>query len=121
MDQAKASTQGIGFDIEMDPQLDPDHSFRALVGMNLYRIIQESVNNSLKYAQPKNISLRFDKTSAGFQVVIADDGTGFDEQQITPGNGLSNMRKRARELQGDLTITSAVGKGTQVVLVLDEQ
>ncbi|WP_435579913.1 tetratricopeptide repeat-containing sensor histidine kinase [Gilvibacter sp.] len=121
MDQAKASTQGIAFDVKLDPSLDPDYSFKALTGMNLYRIIQESVNNSLKYADPTKIELQIDKTAEGFNLVVSDNGKGFDEKEIEAGNGLGNMRKRARELQANLDIKSAPGAGTQVQLSLPAQ
>ncbi|WP_374957891.1 tetratricopeptide repeat protein [Gilvibacter sp.] len=121
MDQAKASTQGITFNFNLDQDLAADHSFKALVGMNLYRIIQESVNNSLKYADPDTISLDFKKTAAGFELQIADNGKGFNESEIEAGNGLSNMRKRAKELQGSLQINSEAGQGTTVILSIPEQ
>ena len=121
MDQAKASTQGITFNFNLDQDLSADHSFKALVGMNLYRIIQESVNNSLKYADPDTINLDFKKTAAGFELQIADNGKGFNENEIEAGNGLSNMRKRAKELQGRLLINSEAGKGTTVILSIPEQ
>ncbi|WP_420380008.1 tetratricopeptide repeat-containing sensor histidine kinase [Gilvibacter sp.] len=121
MDQAKASTQGITFNFNLDQDLAADHSFKALVGMNLYRIIQESVNNSLKYADPDTINLDFKKTAAGFELQIADNGKGFNESEIEAGNGLSNMRKRAKELQGSLQINSEAGQGTRVILSIPEQ
>lgn len=121
MDQAKASTQGITFNFNLDQDLASHHSFRALVGMNLYRIIQESVNNSLKYADPDTINLDFKKTAAGFELQIADNGKGFNESEIEAGNGLSNMRKRAKELQGSLQINSEAGQGTTVILSIPEQ
>ena len=121
MDQAKASTQGITFNFNLDQDLATDHSFKALVGMNLYRIIQESVNNSLKYADPDTINLDFKKTAAGFELQIADNGKGFNESEIEAGNGLSNMRKRAKELQGSLQINSEAGQGTTVILSIPEQ
>jgi signal transduction histidine kinase len=121
MDQAKASTQGITFNFNLDQDLAADHSFKALVGMNLYRIIQESVNNSLKYADPDTISLDFKKTAAGFELQIADNGKGFNESEIEAGNGLSNMRKRAKELQGSLQINSEAGQGTTLILSIPEQ
>lgn len=121
MDQAKASTQGITFNFNLDQDLAADHSFKALVGMNLYRIIQESVNNSLKYADPDTINLDFKKTAAGFELQIADNGKGFNESEIEAGNGLSNMRKRAKELQGSLQINSEAGQGTTLILSIPEQ
>ena len=121
MDQAKASTQGIKFNFAIDDSIDLDHKFSSVAGMNLYRIIQEAVNNSLKYAEPNQIDLNISRSEAGISIQIKDDGKGFDEATIEAGNGLSNMRKRARELEGDLELDSSPGKGTTVHLQLPVQ
>ena len=118
MDIAKASTQGIGFKFTVDESMDMEHQFSSVAGMNLYRIIQEAVNNSLKYAQAKNIDLNISKEEGSINVQISDNGKGFDENEIEAGNGLANMRKRARELGGTLELDSASGSGTTVKLTI---
>lgn len=118
MDQAKASTRGIGFRFELDDDLATDSEFSSIAGMNLYRIIQEAVNNSLKYANAKSISVAFKSLADTFEILIKDDGTGFDPENVEASNGLANMNKRARELGGEFAIKSSPGQGTVVSLSL---
>jgi signal transduction histidine kinase len=82
--------------------------------MNIYRIIQESVNNALKYAEAASISVRIDKDDSQYSVAITDDGLGFNVNDEKDGNGLQNIKKRAKDLNGSVKIHSEVGKGTSV-------
>lgn len=102
--------------------------FTSIQGMNLYRIIQEAVNNALKYANASLISVKieaidspqeFSEATANpkMQLTIKDNGLGFNEATIEAGNGLANMRKRARDLGGSATITATLNEGTTVKVV----
>lgn len=87
------------------------NSFQAI---SLYRIIQESVNNSLKHSKANNIDIFLNQDKGVLNVTIQDDGIGFDTSENTEGYGLRNMRSRASEMQADLTIESEKEKGTSV-------
>jgi signal transduction histidine kinase len=52
------------------------------------------------------------------QIVIADDGRGFDSSAVHPGNGLANLQLRARQAGGTLAVESDAGKGTRVTVSL---
>jgi len=93
--------------------------FSALNGIQIYRIIQESVNNAIKHAEAKNININFDYNSQHLEVKIHDDGRGFDLDQTKFGNGLNNMKKRAKRLNAELAIQSESEKGTTVTLTLN--
>ena len=84
---------------------------------NLYRIVQEAVQNSIKYAQAENISVTFQEKEAGFQMQIKDDGKGFDLQNAEPGNGLKNMESRCKEAGGKFEIESD-GGGTTIICLM---
>lgn len=92
------------------------------VEISVFGIIQEALNNILKHAQATNVWVRLEGTPERFQVVIRDDGKGFNmsqvqEQYAQRGSfGLLNMRERAARIGGDLQITSEPGKGTTVTL-----
>ncbi|MNT85672.1 Sensor protein VraS [compost metagenome] len=88
--------------------------FTGIQGLNIFRIIQEATNNALKYAAAQNVQVVISKTNNEIHFSIKDNGKGFAEQQVEPGNGLINMRKRALELGGSLSIESAAGNGTLV-------
>jgi signal transduction histidine kinase len=84
---------------------------------HIYMLCKEAVNNAVKYSQGTEIL--FEVTSSGniLQLIVADNGKGFDIEHIKPGLGLESMYQRSRELGGKLTIHSSHGMGTSVCLV----
>lgn len=84
-------------------------------------LIKEATHNTVKYARAKNLHIQFYGTAQGMTIHIEDNGIGFDMSSITRGHGLTNMMKRAKELQGDLSIESKPGHGTKIILKLDQQ
>lgn len=79
----------------------------------LFRIFQELLNNALKHAAAKNISVTL-KISEGFYLRIEDDGVGFDMTEILngDGSGLQNIQKRALLAGTELDMKSTKGKGS---------
>lgn len=85
----------------------------------LYFIAQEALNNALRHANARSVTVRLRRRRAGLVFEISDDGRGFDEQQVgNSGRGLRNMRERAEKIGARLTIASQVGKGTTVRVML---
>lgn len=78
---------------------------------NIFLIYKETIYNSVKYADCKNITVNIKRTGAGWLMQITDDGIGFDVNNYTSknGNGLHNMRHRAEEIKGIYAITSSPG------------
>jgi signal transduction histidine kinase len=62
------------------------------------------------------VSIRIAEPDGGFDLEVRDDGHGFIESEVEPGNGLLNLRHRAADLRGTLRITSEPGRGTTVHL-----
>ncbi len=84
---------------------------------NLYRIAQEALNNSLKHAGAGQVSLRLEQQPGLIRLRIADNGRGFDpHSEPASGMGLKIMQERAAQAGGRLTLESAPGAGT-VILV----
>jgi signal transduction histidine kinase len=82
----------------------------------LYHIIQEGLNNSLKHAHATMIEIHLTVQKDIILLEVADDGAGFDPARIqSEGMGLTNMLERARKLNGELVIHSAPGKGTKIL------
>ncbi len=102
----------VEFTFSIDEDLNA-RTFTAIQGMNVYRIIQEAINNSLKYAEAKSISVSVYQDETQLTICISDDGRGFDREEITLGNGLLNIEKRARELSGTFEISNK-NPGTQL-------
>ncbi|CAN5643155.1 hypothetical protein BH10BAC2_BH10BAC2_29730 [soil metagenome] len=84
---------------------------------NLLLIAKEAINNSIKYAACENITVTFSKPRNKTTLVIHDDGKGFSDTKITPGNGLQNMRERAHQVHYNILIESEDGVGTNIILV----
>ena len=116
INQAKVAATGIQFDFQIDPFIDSQHSFTSIRGMNIYRIIQEGVNNAIKYAKASKVVVQINETPESFTITIQDNGVGFNKEEVVMGNGLQNMSKRGRDLQGELKINSEDGKGTIILL-----
>ncbi|MGD8781060.1 MAG: histidine kinase [Ignavibacteria bacterium] len=74
--------------------------------LNIFRIVQEAVQNSIKHADSTEIIIEFDKSGNGFLLSIDDNGKGIDNNNISQGSGLQNMKLRCEEANGDFTICS---------------
>ena len=83
---------------------------------HLYLIVKEAVNNCLKYAEAKNLIIRFQTQQKILVMEIKDDGNGFNANNTNSGNGIKNMYSRAKELKGILHIESHPGEGCKVTL-----
>ncbi len=87
--------------------------------MALYRITQEALNNIVKHARARLVTIECGQKDQHSYLQVIDDGVGFaaatsDQPSLTGGFGLRTMRERAEALGGALDITSVLGKGTQV-------
>ena len=86
----------------------------------IYRIVQEALNNIIKHAEAKNVSVNLLNKGNVLSLSVEDNGVGFDQDKamkISKGKGplgLVIMRERAMQLDGELTIESLLGKGTHV-------
>lgn len=83
---------------------------------SMFRITQELVNNTLKYAQAKNVSLDLVKRDNKIVLMYEDDGVGFDLEKTKHGYGLSNIESRARELNATIEFDTLPGKGFRAIL-----
>ena len=118
IDKAHVFEDKINFSFYVDDSVDTSNRFSSVQGMNIYRIIQEAINNALKYANAKNISLNFENLHQTLLIEIADDGQGFDINKIEKGNGLNNMQKRANDIGANIIVDSKVDIGTKVIIKL---
>ncbi len=83
---------------------------------NLYLIIKEVINNSIKYAGCKNITLTAEAVRKKPRLTISDDGCGFDTEKVLKGNGLDNIIARAKEIHFDTEFRSSPGEGTTLLM-----
>ena len=85
---------------------------------NIYRVIQEAVNNILKHAEAKEISIQLSIQDGQLCLLIEDDGKGFDTKTRIGGRGLGNIRTRLSWLRAKLAIDSTPGMGTTITAAI---
>lgn len=86
--------------------------------INLYRILQEALQNINKYADAKNILVHFRKDKKGNLLFnIEDDGVGYDvNSKKSRGIGIKNIVSRTQQCQGIIDIKSEIGKGSKIII-----
>lgn len=110
IEKAKSATKNIQFNFKSS--ISKEFSFSSIKGINIFRIIQEAINNSIKYAHASEILVELKENSKTILIEIRDNGIGFDKNNVELGNGLENMQQRIREIGGEISITSKVNEGT---------
>lgn len=85
--------------------------------INIYRIVQEAIQNIIKHSKAKNCIISISKTDNGNKVTITDNGIGFDYKTLRNSNGLKNINNRAKQLKATITITST-SDGTIISLII---
>ncbi|WP_299550290.1 sensor histidine kinase [Seonamhaeicola sp.] len=89
-----------------------------IIKVNLYRIVQEATQNTIKHAKATNLLVSFLLINTHLQLEIRDDGTGFNPQKPAKGIGLKNIASRVEKLKGTLDINSEVKKGTILTITI---
>jgi signal transduction histidine kinase len=98
-----------------------DATFHYTKALNLVRIVQEAVSNSIKHATANNIVVISSKENGRWKLTIQDDGNGFNYEAAKleeTGNGLTNMKKRADDAGFNFTIESVVGNYTKITVLV---
>ena len=120
IEKAKSAKEDINFKFNVDENV-KDVKFSSIIGINLYRTMQEAVNNAVKYADAKEIEVNVSYQKNQTKIEIKDNGNGFDLETVDFGNGLTNMRKRIDEIGGNLIINSETNKGTTISILLSKK
>ncbi len=97
----------------------PDYVLSSRQKRNLLLITKEAWHNTAKHANATTVQLQFKQSGTGLQLLIRDDGSGFDNPEpnsSTGGYGLDNMQEKAASIGGEARIQSAVGKGTSLTI-----
>lgn len=101
-------------ELEIDPRvrLAPDEQ------IEVFRIVQEGLGNARRHAGARRVEVSIQQRNGRRVVSVRDDGVGFDDARVVPGQGLENMRRRASEIGGRLELFSRPGRGTAVEVLL---
>lgn len=91
------------------------------LALRLFRVVQEGLNNIVKHSGATHATITLTEASGRVQVTIRDDGRGFDPGAVTPtssrgGFGLVGMLERTRMMGGEMTVESAPGRGTSIII-----
>ncbi|MET0298648.1 MAG: PAS domain-containing protein [Flavitalea sp.] len=86
----------------------------------LYRILQEQMNNILKHSEANEVTIELNHLNHGVQLVITDNGVGFDSTTNKVGMGLTNIRNRLELFNGRMRIATAPGEGCRLAVELED-
>ncbi|EST10273.1 sensor histidine kinase [Sporolactobacillus laevolacticus] len=100
--------------MNINATIEPVHLERGIEDQ-LFRILQESVSNTLRHAKAQNLDVLLIKREAFVILRVTDDGVGFQPQSAKPGAyGLQNMKERTAQIGGQIKLVSVPDKGTSL-------
>jgi PAS domain S-box-containing protein len=114
-------------EIELTYSAEGDTSLRLSqkIENNIFRIIQEAINNAIKYSEASRIEVSYRQTESAVVIAVRDNGKGFDEKlvekrsvNIESGRGFFNMYERTEYVNGALEVKSEPGNGTTITLTV---
>ena len=115
--EEQKKTYSSKFLAHIDPAIKWDYIDNT-VKINIYRILQESLQNCNKYAKATKIKVEFKKQNDNLILKISDDGVGFNINRAKKGIGLQNIKTRTVECEGTLEIKSKKEEGTTIIIVI---
>ncbi|RED97466.1 PAS domain S-box-containing protein [Marinoscillum furvescens DSM 4134] len=107
----------INFESEMNTEVPiPDN-----LKLNLYRILQEQLNNIVKHANARTLTLQLTINDFKIYMLIADDGQGLNKKNSAKGIGLNNIRRRVEIFNGNLQVVSAPNDGFKIIVEIPRE
>lgn len=88
------------------------------VELAIFRIVQEACQNAVRHSGAQEVVLRLDFASERVNVIVHDNGCGFEEDKALPGLGLAGIRERAEAMAGFVQIKGGRGTGTEIILTV---
>lgn len=120
IEKQRSVNPDFNIEFEVDEKL-YEPSLNSFAGITIYRIIQEFTNNTLKHANASKLIIAIKNENNFLDIMLKDNGVGFDLATCSRGHGLYNMEKRCKELNGDIFMHSEPGKGTTVNLTFNTE
>ncbi|MGB1283313.1 MAG: sensor histidine kinase [Polaribacter sp.] len=107
----KSEIGGFTFKLAFDDRIRWEF-VNKITKINLYRIIQEAIQNSMKHASATHIAVRFSLNKTELALMVKDNGCGFNVKRKAKGIGLKHIKSRTKKLKGICRIYSQLNKGT---------
>lgn len=103
------------FESEIEPTIAWD-TISSIIKINIYRITQELFQNTLKYAKATKCTFKIMQMNNELQVIVTDNGVGFDLNEVKDGIGYKNINERIASINGTIKVTSELDKGTEILV-----
>jgi signal transduction histidine kinase len=115
---SRSAAATYGLDIRFKARGFGGQRLPSMVEMALFRAVQEAVNNIVRHARARRVDVLLERRGDRVLAMVEDDGVGFEPDRTLGGEhfGLLGLRERAEALDGTLTVESAPGAGTTVVM-----
>lgn len=107
----------LDYEFNYNQNIDWD-GLQGIVKINMYRVVQESLQNCVKHAQANKVVVDFDRAEQLLKITITDDGVGFEPRKGKKGIGHKNVTSRINKLNGTWAIESSQGAGTKVTITI---
>ena len=107
----------IGIESEID---EIDSVFSEDDEITVYRIVQELMNNAVKHSKASDVIVKIKRSAESVRITVEDNGSGFDPDSVSSDSfGLIGLKERTNLIGGDLTISSQLGEGTKVKIIIN--
>ncbi|MGC4040751.1 MAG: histidine kinase [Flavobacterium sp.] len=116
LEEQKSSYEA-SVEYQIDTKIDWDKVGNA-IKINMYRILQEGLQNINKYANARNIQVDISGDVENVYLKIQDDGVGFDVNKKSKGIGMQNMISRTHDCHGIIDINSKKDQGTRIIITV---
>ncbi len=103
---------GSSLSIEIRNRVKTHYALGSMQMLNMYRIVQEALQNVIKYAQATKVCISFCENEKGLEMTITDNGVGFDTTSVRKGSGLKNMQQRCEAINGEWYLASSAHNTT---------
>ena len=114
----RSSRHDIEVDVSVELAYEPGDRLSTELETALYRIVQEALTNAVRHGYARRAVVEIREDAATIQLLVRDDGRGFDPHAATEGFGLLGMRERVALLEGQLSIESSAEGGTTIAATI---
>lgn len=118
LEKAKLSNENVK--INFNSNITEPLFLTSIKGINLFRVVQEAINNALKHADASIINVSINQSGEDIKLEIKDNGIGYDITAIETSNGLENMQKRIEQIGGVFEIDSSKKIGTNIRVICNK-